>query len=111
MLKQSLQLFIFVRVNEKLLSTHTKSIAPQAQKGISFENDKFSDAKKLAKETNKIIFIDSYIQWCGPCKKMTTQVFTDADVGEYFNSDFINVKMDMEETEGMLVGRGYSVNF
>ena len=111
MLKQSLQLFIFVRVNEKLLSTHTKSIAPQAQKGISFEHGKFSDAKKLAKETNKIIFIDSYIQWCGPCKKMTTQVFTDADVGEYFNSDFINVKMDMEETEGMLVGRGYSVNF
>lgn len=42
---------------------------------------------------------------------MTTQVFTDAYVGEYFNSDFINVKMDMEETEGMLVGRGYSVNF
>ena len=111
MLKQSLQLFIFVRVNEKLLSTHTKSIAPQAQKGISFEHGKFSDTKKLAKETNKIIFIDSYTQWCGPCKKMAAQVFTDADVGEYFNSNFINVKMDMEETEGMLVGRRYNVNF
>jgi len=42
---------------------------------------------------------------------MTTQVFTDADAGEYFNSNFINVKMDIEETKGMLVGRAYSVNF
>jgi uncharacterized protein YyaL (SSP411 family) len=40
---------------------------------------------------------------------MAAQVFTDADVGEYFNSNFIHVKMDMEETEGMLVGRRYSV--
>lgn len=89
----------------------TASFAPRAQKGISFEHGKLSDAKKLAKETHKIIFIDSYTQWCGPCKKMAAQVFTDADVGKYFNSNFINVKMDMEETEGMLVGRRYSVNF
>jgi thioredoxin 1 len=94
-----------------LLLLGTTSVAPRAQKGISFEHGKFYDAKKLAKETNKIIFIDSYTQWCGPCKKMAAQVFTDPDVGEYFNSNFINVKMDMEETEGMLVGRRYSVNF
>ena len=92
-----------------LILVSTASVAPQAQKGISFEHGKFSNAKKLAKETNKIIFIDSYTQWCGPCKKMAAKVFTDADVGEYFNSNFVNVKMDMEETEGMLVGRRYSV--
>ncbi|MFT7378399.1 MAG: thiol:disulfide interchange protein [Bacteroidia bacterium] len=73
----------------------TAPFAPRAQKSISFEHGKFSDAKKLAKETNKIIFIDSYTKWCGPYKKMAAQVFTDADIGEYFNSNFNNVKMDM----------------
>ena len=65
-----------------LLLLGTTSVAPRAQKGISFEHGKFSDAQKLAKETNKIIIIDSYNQWCEPCNKVATQVFTDADVGE-----------------------------
>lgn len=94
-----------------LILLSTTSTAPHAEPGISFEHGKFSEAKKLAKETNKTIFIDSYTQWCGPCKKMAAQVFTDAEVGRYFNKNFVNVKMDMEETEGMLVGRRYSVNF
>jgi hypothetical protein len=42
---------------------------------------------------------------------MAAQVFTDPDVGKYFNSNFFQVKIDMEETEGMLVGRRYGVNF
>ncbi|MDB9882123.1 thioredoxin domain-containing protein [Bacteroidia bacterium] len=78
---------------------------------ISFEDGKYSEVRKLAKEKNKTIFIDGYTQWCGPCKKMASTVFTDTEVGSYFNRNFINVKMDMEKTEGMLVGRRYGVNF
>ena len=90
-----------------LFTSFTSSI----QGGISFEHSRFSEAKKLAKQTNKTIFIDSYTQWCGPCKKMAAQVFTDKEVGNFFNSNFINVKVDMEDTEGMLLARRYSVNF
>ena len=79
--------------------------------GISFETGRYTQARKIARETNKTIFIDSYTQWCGPCKKMASQVFTDPEVGSYFNKNFINVKMDMEQSEGILIGRRYSVNF
>ena len=90
-----------------LFTSFTSSI----DTGISFEHSRFSEAKKLARETNKTIFIDSYTQWCGPCKKMAAQVFTDKEVGTFFNNNFVNVKVDMEETEGLLIARRYGVNF
>ena len=79
--------------------------------GISFHAGNYAQARKLAKETNKTIFIDGFTEWCGPCKKMAKEVFTDKEVGTYFNSNFINVKIDMEATDGMLISRRYSVNF
>ncbi|MBT8327858.1 MAG: thioredoxin family protein [Bacteroidia bacterium] len=79
--------------------------------GISFQKDSYSEVKKLAKATNKIIFIDAYTVWCGPCKKMAANVFTDKEVGTFFNTNFYNVKMDMEKAEGMLFARRYNVNF
>ncbi len=79
--------------------------------GITFFDGKYSDAKKLAAETGKTIFIDGYTEWCKPCKQMATTVFTDKDIAIYFNQTFINVKMDMEKTDGMLVSRRYNVNF
>lgn len=79
--------------------------------GIAFHHGNYAAAKKIAKQTNKTIFIDGYTEWCGPCKRMAKEVFTDAAVGKYFNENFINVKMDMEKTDGMLVSRRYSVNF
>jgi thioredoxin-related protein len=87
------------------------SFTAKVDSGIVFEHGRYTQARKLARETNKTIFIDSYTQWCGPCKKMASQVFTDSEVGNYFNKNFINVKMDMEESEGILFGRRYSVNF
>lgn len=79
--------------------------------GISFFEGKFIDAKKQAAETGKTIFIDGYTEWCKPCKQMASTVFTDNEVGRFFNSKFISVKMDMEKTDGMLVSRRYNVNF
>lgn len=87
------------------------SFANEPQTGIYFYPGTFNEAKALAKEQHKIVFVDSYTEWCKPCKQMASEVFTNAEVGSYFNKKFISVKMDMEKTEGMLVGRRYSVNF
>lgn len=78
--------------------------------GIKFSNMSLEDAKKLSKKTGKPIFIDCYTDWCGPCKALSSKVFTDPAVGDLFNKKFINLKLEMEKTaDGRQVGSTYKV--
>ena len=74
-------------------------LGSQAQeKGIRFEQTKeWKKVLKKAKKEKKLIFIDCYTSWCGPCKMLSSQVFTLENVGNQFNADFVNVKYDMEK--------------
>ncbi len=54
----------------------------------------FTKAKKLANEQKKLIFVDVATSWCGPCKKMEREVFTDPNVVKLFNETFVNLKVN-----------------
>lgn len=68
--------------------------------GIQFFDGTWAEAVEAANTENKLIFLDAYASWCGPCKLLKRRVFTDPEVGAYFNDNFINVEMDMEKGEG-----------
>ncbi len=85
------------------------STAASAQ-GIDFFHGSWEDAKELASKEQKLIFVDAYAKWCGPCKRMASQVFTNPSVGEYYNDNFINLKIDMEEGMGLTFRREYPVS-
>ncbi len=76
---------------------------------ITFETGNFADLKSKAKKENKIIFIDAYTTWCGPCKWMAKNIFTNDTVADYFNSTFVNAKIDMEKGEGIDIAKMYDV--
>lgn len=78
--------------------------------GIDFEQITFEKALEKAKVEDKIIFVDAYASWCGPCKAMARNVFTLKTVGDFYNKSFINLKLDMEKPEGAYVLRNYPVN-
>jgi thiol-disulfide isomerase/thioredoxin len=81
-----------------------------AQNGIIFQTGKSWDGLKAeAKAANKLIFLDAYASWCAPCKKMSEEVFTQKEVGSLFNSQFINVKIDMEGNPGKWLASKYGV--
>ncbi len=84
--------------------------AQDAYEGIAFEKNKpFEELLAQAKSEDKLIFIDAYATWCGPCKMMDAKVFTQARVGEVYNERFINAKIDMEKGEGPRLARQYGV--
>ena len=81
----------------------------QAQ-GIEFFHGEWKDALVKAKAEDKIIFVDCFTTWCGPCKAMAKNTFTDPKVGEFFNNTFINMKLDMEGKEGKAFGSKFPVS-
>lgn len=80
-----------------------------SQSGITFQEGNWSDVLATAERENKLIFLDAYTTWCGPCKMMSAHTFTDAEVGRFFNANFVNAKFDMEKGEGRELARRYEV--
>lgn len=77
--------------------------------GISFEHGTFAAALAKAKAENKLLFMDCYTTWCGPCKMMSKDVFTQKEVGDYMNASFVSIKVDMEKGEGIELAKQYNV--
>ncbi len=73
----------------------------QAQTGVDFDFNNLARAKRTAAKENKIIFVDGYTTWCGPCKMMDAEVFANPKVAKFFNNSFVNLKMDLEDGEGV----------
>ncbi|AZA49208.1 DUF255 domain-containing protein [Chryseobacterium carnipullorum] len=77
--------------------------------GIKFEDSNFATILAKAKKENKLIFVDAYASWCGPCKLMVKNIFPLQTVGDFYNSHFVNAKIDMEKGEGVGLAKKYNV--
>ncbi len=78
--------------------------------GIDFFQGTWKEALEKAEKEDKILFVDAYAKWCGPCKAMSKNIFPLAIVGDFFNKNFINLKLDMEEADGVTFGQKYPVS-
>lgn len=78
--------------------------------GVAFEHFSWAEAMAQAKKEKKMIFMDAYTIWCGPCKQMVSKTFPDSAIGVFYNSHFVNLKMDMERGEGVALAKKYRVN-
>ncbi len=86
------------------------SIAQTFAQGIEFFHGTWDEALAKAKAEEKVIFVDAYAVWCGPCKRMAKNVFPLPEVGEFYNKNFISLKMDMEKGEGLTFRKKYPVS-
>lgn len=78
--------------------------------GIEFFDGGWVEALEKSKAEEKPIFVDAYASWCGPCKRMAATTFKEKEVGEFFNSNFINVKFDMEKSRAKDFKSKFSVS-
>ena len=99
-MKKSMYAFIAFIV---LLSANLKA------EEIPFEKGNLAAAMKKANDSKKILFVECYTTWCGPCKWMAKNVFTDNDVAKFYESNFVNIRLDMEKGEGLDFAKRYEV--
>ncbi len=83
---------------------------PALGQGIDFYKGDWKDALAEAEKTEKLVFVDAYAEWCGPCKRMAKTTFVDQQVGDFFNANFINLKIDMEKGHGLTFRQDYPVS-
>lgn len=81
----------------------------QAAEITFMDNPTWASVLEKAKKENKMIFLDGYATWCGPCKTMDAETYKNQAVADYFNANFINVKYDMEKGEGPKLAEQYQV--
>lgn len=79
-------------------------------RSVNFEKSDFAEALQKTKSENKILFVDCFTEWCGPCKMLTRDVFTNDEVADYMNEHFVSLKVDCEKGEGPGIAKRYQVS-
>lgn len=87
-------------ITNEMPTCSAKNATIKKDGGITFIEQDWDKALKTAQSQNKLVFLDIYATWCGPCKMLKQYTFTDAKVGEFFNKNFINVSVDGEKGVG-----------
>jgi thiol-disulfide isomerase/thioredoxin len=95
---------IFALIISFLMALHLSA------QGIEFYHGSFKEALEESQKTGKPIFLDAFAKWCGPCKRMAATTFKDDAVGAFFNKNFISLKIDWEESEGVSLRSKYPVS-
>lgn len=93
---------------KKLILAFAALLALPAMAQTNFRSLTLDQAVEQAKKENKLVFVDFYTDWCGPCKVMARDVFPQKKVGDYFNQRFVCIKLNAEK-EGKQDAQTYQV--
>lgn len=78
---------------------------------VSYYSGNWEAAKDEARRTGKSIFVKLWADWCVNCKVMDEHVFTDPQVSEFYNENFINYSLNYDSDEGEVFARTHGVQF
>ncbi len=59
----------------------------------------FTQGLEEASATNKKVLIDVYTDWCGWCKRMEKDTYSDKNVESYLSQNYILVKLNAESNQ------------
>ena len=58
----------------------------------------YDDGLAQAKKDKKFVLVDIYTDWCGWCKKLDKDVYSQKEVGERLAKDFVAIKLNPEKS-------------
>lgn len=78
-------------------------------KEITFYKGSLKEAMMKAKSEKKLIFLDVYAVWCGPCKALKATTFKEPDVADHFNKNFVSLEINGEDNVGKEIVKKYGL--
>jgi thioredoxin-related protein len=81
------------------ISAYSQNSAPSGTSSVKWFT--IQEAEKLNKQNPRPIFVDTYTDWCGWCKKMDKETFTNQVISEILNNKYYPVKFDAEGSESV----------
>jgi thioredoxin-related protein len=95
-MKKSIIFILLTIIGVKAYSQNSTASVPSAVKWYTIQ-----EAEKLYKESPRPIFVDTYTDWCGWCKKMDKETFTNQVISDILNNKFYPVKFNAEGKESI----------
>jgi len=86
--------FLILLIASVTYNTFSQIPASQGKSEIKWHT--IQEAEKLFNKSPRPIFIDTYTDWCGWCKKMDSETFTDPVIADILNTKFYPVKFNAE---------------
>jgi thioredoxin-related protein len=88
------------------ITAFSQSPAPAEASAVKWYT--VQDVEKLTKQEARPVFIDTYTDWCGWCKKMDRETFTNPVISDILNKKYYAVKFDAEGKENVsFLGQTY----
>jgi len=86
------------------------TVCASARAALEWQSS-YKAALQKAKSENKLVMVDIYAAWCGPCKILDKNTFANKDVVAKLSNSFIAVKIDIDKSpEAVELGRKFDVN-
>ena len=83
---------------------------PAAQPAAGVDWQAFEEAIVTADSSGKTILVDIYAPWCGWCRRLQHEVYTDSTVQDYLAEHFEVARLNGDDTQQMYSFKGYDLN-
>ncbi len=77
---------------------------------VNFYKGSYDDFLREAKKQKKPIVLDFWASWCGPCKKMDNETFSNTNFASYMNANFMVFKVDIDSFDGMAIADRFAID-
>lgn len=96
----ALSLITMLVANKASAQVHQASYSEASESPVTWMT--FEEAVERSKTEKRKIFIDVYTDWCGWCKVMDKNTFSEPMIAKILNEEFYPVKFDAEQKEDIV---------
>ncbi len=81
----------------------------KTENGIQFIADSLNFSIAKSKAENKPLFVMVHANYCSTCRKMLKEVFPEKEIGNYYNSRFVNLILDIDAESTDKFNKDYQI--